>query len=133
MSEQHKAEVRRWFEEVWNNRRGDAIAEMLAPEARIHGPEALFDPASFRSLHEKYLSVFPDIRFEMEDMVAEGDKVAFRWTVSGTHTGDGLGVPPTGKEVRFAGMGIVRFENGRIVEGWDSYDRMGMMQQLGIV
>ena len=74
---------------------------------------------------------FPDTKLNVEDCFAAEDKVAVRWTAIGTHIGDGLGIAPTGKTVQITGMTIARFENGKIVEGWDNWDRLGMLEQIG--
>jgi len=88
------------------------------------------DHASF---HAAYRDAFPDVKIEIEDMVAEGDKVAFRWSATATHRGNGLKFAATNKPVRFAGMGIIRVENGKLAEGWNIFDQLGMLQQLGVV
>ena len=88
---------------------------------------------AYRAAVETYLSAFSGLRARIEDQVAEGDKVATRWTVTGRHDGELSGVPPTGKEVEFTGIDIHRIENGRIVEEWTSWDALGLMRQLGLV
>jgi len=75
---------------------------------------------------------FPDVRLTIEDMVAEGDKVAVRWAWSGTHRGEYMGIAPTGKEVTYTGITIHRITGGKIVESWDEVDNLGLMQQLGV-
>jgi steroid delta-isomerase-like uncharacterized protein len=134
MSAENKALVRRWFEEVWNHGRADAITKMLAANAVVHGlgPD-MKGPEAFKPFHAAYRDAFPDVKITLEDMVAEEDKVAFRWTAVGTHRGHGLGFAATGKQARFGGMGIIRVENGKLVEGWNTFDQLGMMQQLGVV
>ena len=130
----NKALVRKWFDEVWNKGRTEAIGEMLAPRGVVHGvgPD-MVGPAGFKSFHSAYRDAFPDVRVEVHDMVAEGDKVAFRWTATATHKGGGLGFAATGKRVVFEGMGLVRVENGMLVEGWNLFDELGMLKQLGRV
>ena len=73
------------------------------------------------------------MKIQIEDILAEGDTVATRWAGTGTHQGDGLGFPATGRPVQFKGMTFVRVENGKLVEGWNSFDQLGMLQQLGVV
>ena len=80
-----------------------------------------------------FLSAFPDTQMTVEDELADGDKVATRWTATGTHTGELMGIPPTGKQVTVTGMDINRLVGGKIVEHWGEFDQMGMMQQLGVV
>lgn len=134
MSTANKALVRRWFEEVWNKGRVSAIDEMLASDATVHGLGAeLRGPAGFKPFHAAYRSAFPDVTIQIDDIVAEGDIVAVRWSGAATHRGDGLGFPATGKQVRFTGMVFVRIEGGKLVEGWNNFDQLGMLQQLGVV
>src|SRR6185436_10859282 len=97
MSEENKALVRRWFEEVWNKGRSDAIDEMLATDGVVHGlsedaQTPLKGPSGFKPFHEKFRGAFPDINVAVEDLIAEGDKVAVRCSVRGKHTGDHLGI-----------------------------------------
>ena len=134
MSTENKALTRRWFEEVWNTGRSTAIDEMLAADAVIHGlGNDLHGPAGFKSFHAAYRNAFPDVTLQIDDIAAEGAIVAVRWSGSGTHRGDGLGFAATGKQVRFNGMSFVRVERGKLVEGWNSFDQLGMFQQLGVV
>ena len=77
-----------------------------------------------------YLAAFPDLRITTDDIIAEGDKVVARWTVTGTHQGELMGIPASGKQISFTGMTVHRFVDGKIAENWWSYDAMGMMQQI---
>jgi steroid delta-isomerase-like uncharacterized protein len=80
-----------------------------------------------------YRSAFPEVHIEIEDQIAEGDKVASRWVARGTHEGDLMGLPPSGKQVTVVGMTIDRVAEGKVAETWDSYDALGMMQQIGAI
>jgi steroid delta-isomerase-like uncharacterized protein len=135
MSTENKTLVRRWFEEVWNKGRAAAIDEMLASDTVIHGlgNDDLHGPTDFKRFHAAYRQAYPDVTIQIDDLVAEGDMVAVRWTASGTHRGEGLGFPATNKHVRFSGMVFVRVEQGKLVEGWNNFDQLGMLQQLGVV
>jgi steroid delta-isomerase-like uncharacterized protein len=134
MSIENKTLVQRWFSEVWNEGRADAIDEMLADDAVIHGLGAnLQGPAEFKRFHSAYRNAYPDVTIDVDDLVAEGDMVAVRWSAIGTHRGDGLGFPATGRRAQFTGMVFVRIKDGRLVEGWNNFDQLGMLQQLGIV
>ena len=77
--------------------------------------------------------IFPDLVLSTEDLIAEGDKVVLRWSATGTHQGGFMGVPATGNKVTVTGIGIDRIEGGRIVEHWEQFDAMGMMQQMGAI
>jgi steroid delta-isomerase-like uncharacterized protein len=134
MSAENKAMVRRWFEEVWNKGREGAVDELLHAPAVVHGlgPD-LEGPDAFKGFHRAYRNAFPDVRIQIEGIVSEGDTVAARWAGTGTHQGDGLGFPATGRQVQFRGMTFARVENGKLVEGWNTFDQLGMLQQLGVV
>jgi steroid delta-isomerase-like uncharacterized protein len=134
MSTENKALLQRWFEEVWNKGRVTAIDEILAESGVVHGLGAeSIGPEGFKAFHAAYCNAFPDVRVRLDHIIAEGDTVAARWTASATHKGDGLGFPATGKPSHFTGMTFVRVERGRLVEGWNSFDQLGMLQQLGVV
>lgn len=134
MSAENKALVERWFEEVWNKGRSEAIDEMMAPDARAHGlgPDAM-GPAAFKQFHAAFRAAFPDVRVRIDDIIAEGDRVAYRLTAFGTHRGDGLGFPATNCSCSFSVMGSARIAGGKIVEGWNLIDELGMRTQLGVV
>jgi steroid delta-isomerase-like uncharacterized protein len=114
--------ARRWFEEVWNQRRAATIDELLTPASVCHGEEGpITGQDDFRErLHVPLLSALPDIRVVIEDTLVEGCQVVVRWTATGTHTGDGLGIPPSGRAVSFRGITWLRIENGKLMEGWQS-------------
>ena len=133
-TEQNKANARRFYEEVWNQ--GNlAIADEL--NAINFVDESLQPPV--RSLEDlkhfvtMYRTAFPDAHFTIEDIIAEGDKVAVRFTATGTHQGDLMGIAPTGKHVTATGISIIRYENGKAMEGWANFDDLGMLQQLGVI
>jgi len=135
MCERNKALVRRWFEEVWNQGRESTIDELFSAESVAHGlgdSEAdVHGPAEFKPFVANLRGSIPDIRIELEDILCEGDRVAVRILLQGTHLGHGLGVAPTGGKVSIQGIIIVRFVNGQIVEGWNSYDQLGLLRQVG--
>ena len=136
--EEHKALLRRWFEEVWNKGRADAIAEMMAENAVAHGlpddaAEPLRGPAGFLPFHAQFREAFPNIEVVVEDQIAEGQMVATRCSVRGKHTGDSLGFAATQAPVEFTGMVITRIRDGKIVEAWNNFDFMKMYKQLGAI
>ena len=133
-TEDNKALVRRMFEEVWNQGNIARIAEFYSPShvehtssGPVHGQEGL------KQYIMMYRTAFPDAHYTVEDQLAEGDKVVTRWSARGTHQGPLMGIPPTGKQGTVTGIGIARFEGGKIVEAWTEFDALGMMQQLGVV
>ena len=138
MTKQHNTIPHRWFEEVWNKGRAEAMDEMLDPDVIIHGlvdsnGNEVRGADAFRSFYESFRGAFPDIQVIVEDTVAEGDKIAARCTVKATHSGKGLAVSPTGNSVEFTGMCMLRVKDERIVEAWNSFDFLTMMQQIGVI
>jgi predicted ester cyclase len=89
--------ARRWFEEVWNDRSDDAIEELMAPESHGHVEGGdVRGPEGFRNMRDMFFSALPDVRIEIEDILADGERVAVRWRAVGTHTGEGFGFRPRG-------------------------------------
>ena len=78
-------------------------------------------------------SAFPDMQATIEDMIAEGDKVAVRYTGTGTHKGELMGIPATGKQIAVTGIEIIRIAGGKMVERWEAFDNLSFMQQLGVI
>ena len=121
----------RWFEEVWNGGRRAAIAEMLAPDAILHeGGTDCVGPEGFYPFYDRLTAAFSDFRVTIQDTLSEGDKVCVRWTCTCQHTGDGMGTPATQRTVHVTGISIMRIANGQMVEGWQSWDMLGMMEQI---
>ena len=138
MSEENKALVQRWFDEVWNRGRADAIDEMLDEYGIVHGlsddpSTPIRGPRDFRPFHTLFRDAFPNMTIVVEDMVAEGDKVATRCSVRAKHEGDFLGKAATASPVQFTGIAIVRVENGKIVEAWNNFDFMTLHKQVGLL
>lgn len=134
MSEQNKSLVRHFIEEVWNRGKLTLIDELVASDYLEHQPRADANgPEGEKEFFTRLRAAFPDIHFMIEDQIAEGDKVVTRWTARATHTGEFLGIAPTGRHGVVTGIMIDRIANGKFVEGWTIYDELGMMQQLGIV
>jgi predicted ester cyclase len=122
---------RRWFEEVWNEGRREAIAEMLAPGAVIHdGGTDTAGAEGFYPFYDRLHGAFSEIHVEVQDSFAESDKICVRWSCTGKHTGDALGVEPTGAAVDVTGMSILRVANGKLAEGWQNWDMLGLMAQI---
>jgi steroid delta-isomerase-like uncharacterized protein len=126
--------TRRWFEEVWNEKRTDTIYELFSPEGKGYGlgPSGYIEgPKMFEQFHQRFLSAFSDINIDIGDVIAEGDKTAVRFTCSATHDGPGLDMPASGNQVSFSGMTWVTWRDGKIVEGWNNYDQFEIMRQIG--
>lgn len=132
MSSRNRQTSRRWFEEVWNDRNDKAAAGMMTPEAVGHSEAGeMVGVDEFLAFRNQFLDAFPDLTFEVESVVAEGDEAAVRWVARGTHCGDSLGVPPCNKAVQIRGISWLRFvEDGRMIEGWDAWNMGGLMRHL---
>jgi steroid delta-isomerase-like uncharacterized protein len=135
-SESEKAIVRRFVDEVWNQGNVAAADEILAPTYVEHGPEPSAremkeGPEAIKDFVQLFKSAFPDMVFTIDDMVAEGDKVAVRLRGVGTHQGRLGDLAPTGRRVTVSGAAIHRISDGRIAETFAYVDRMGLRQQLG--
>ena len=135
MSDENIKIVRRWFQEVWNKGQIETVHELLAPGAIARGQSGsnseLRGPDEFAAFVRTIRGAFPDIKVTVEDVFAAGDRVALRWSGTMTHTGDTLGLPATGKTVHSTGITIARIVEGKIVEGWDNWDQLGMLEQIG--
>lgn len=120
--------------EALHQRDLDGVRANMAPESRFYGwaPEPL-DADGHKAFMSALLTAFPDSRFIVDDVIAEGDKVAVRHRLQGTHQAELQGIPPTGRQVEVNGIVIFRIENGKVAEAWLNADIMGMMQQLGVV
>ena len=134
MSEtENKAFVRRWFDEVWNQGRGELIDELSAPDIAATGIGPGAAPtrgiAPFKAFYTNMRETFPDIHVKVEEIIAEGDLVAVRLVAQGTHTGNAL-APATGRKATFAAIVMVRVVNGRIVEAWNAIDQLGILHQI---
>ena len=127
----------RWFEEVWNRGRVELIDEMVHPDAICHDLEGpggtTTNLASFRVFHAQLRGAIPDLRIEILDSVAEGEKVVLRTHSYGTHTGGDLGIPPTGNPIDFAAVVIFCFRDGKLCEAWNFLDQLSFYQQLRVL
>jgi predicted ester cyclase len=134
MSPAPDAVMRAWFEEVWNQGQESAIDRLFATDGVAHGLPGgdLFGPQAFRPVFVTFRGAFPDIHFDIERTVVQGDVVAVHCRVTGTHTGATLGAP-TGRPIDFGGMVIARITDGQFREGWNCFDFLTMYQQIGLV
>ncbi len=132
--EENKALVRCWVE-AWNTGNIDAVGGFVTVDYVRHDPNSpeVRGPEAEQRLVEMYRAAFPDLRFTVEHLVAEGDSVAARLTVRGTHRGELLGIPPTGNQVTLAVMELYRLADGKIAEQWVTMDALGLLQQLGAI
>ncbi|MGB8643595.1 MAG: ester cyclase [Anaerolineae bacterium] len=134
-AEQNKSIVRRWVQEGWNSH-NPAVADQFyttdyvqhdAGQPPLQGREAL------KQYVGMFLTGFPDLHFSTDELIAEGDRVVWRFTSTATQTGPFMGIPPTGKRGVVPGIVVFRFEDSRIAEGWVNIDALGLLQQLGVI
>jgi len=136
MSDANKTLVRRLFDEVWNKGHQQVADELFAQNYNHHdssSPDLGRGPESEKKRVTLYRNAFPDIRFTVEDLIAEGESVTARWSCHGTHKGELNGIAPTGRQFTITGISVARFTNGKMIEGYVNWDALGMMQQLGVV
>ncbi len=132
--EENKNIVRR-YQEIYNSNELDRLtevvsADLLTPNIMPGIPQGL---EGAKAAHRIMLAGFPDYQTIVEDMIAEGDKVAARIRMAGTHTGEFMGIPPTGRQISFTGIYIARIANGKMVEHWGEEDSVSLLQQLGVL
>lgn len=130
--------MHRWFEEVWNQGREEAIDELFAEDGIGYGlptesGEPIRGPKDFKPFHRQFREAFPNIRVGVEDIIADGDKIVARCRVTGSLEGESLRVTPDSQPVDFTGVVIARIENGKIAEAWNEFDFMKLYSQLGVL
>ena len=134
-AEENVGLMRRWFKEVWNEGNIQTIHELLAPDAigigELEDGKELRGPADFVPFVENLRGAFPDMKIVVEDAFGAEDRVVLRWSGTMTHRGDHLGMPATDKVVRMTGITIARIRDKQIIEGWDNWDQLGMLKQIG--
>ena len=128
-AEENKALVERFVEEFWNEGNMSAADELVASDAAVHMPTGeVVNPDGLKSFAATWRASFPDWHSTFEELIAEGERVAERWTGRGTHRGELQGIPPTGKRVEASGSVFYRIVDGKIVEFCGQLDMMSLMQ-----
>jgi len=126
-----------FFEQVWNAGDETAIDRLMAPTAKIHGLPSpsgpLVGPTAFKPFFRQFRQAFPDMQIRARNIICEGNLVVYHCTVTGTHQGADLGVPPSGSKIEVEGMVIAIIEGGQIQEGWNCFDFMTLYQQVGML
>jgi predicted ester cyclase len=132
MSLESTAVARRWFEEVWNQRRAETIDELLTPESVCMADDGpLTGPEEFRQrVYLPFTSAFPDLKIKLEGVLADGDEVVVRWSATGTHAGMGIGCNPTSRQATFRGMTWLRIQGGKLMSGWQHSNIIDMCRSL---
>ncbi len=136
MAQENSILIRRWFEEVWNMGRLEAVEEMASPEVIGHGQAQHATDIGlkeFKPFVMGFRSAFPDLKVTIDQVIEQGDIVVARWTATMTHQGEFLGYAPTGKKATITGTSTQRISGGKIVEGWDNWDQLGLLVQIGAV
>jgi steroid delta-isomerase-like uncharacterized protein len=131
----NKALLRRFYEELWTKGNLEVIPELVAEDFVDHHalPGAPPGREGLAALVTTWRTAFPDMRETVEDLISEGDKVVGRFTMRGTHSGEFMGVPPTGRSVAMSGIDIVRVAGGKIAEFWYGEHLLELMQQVGAI
>lgn len=130
-----KAIVRRLYEDVWNKRKLEVVSDLFSPSHAMHDSNfsgSSVGPEAYKVQVAMFLAAFPDMRFTVEDTVAEKDKLVASWTISGTHKGEFMGIRPTNKKVSVEGITFHYLANGKIIDSNISWDALGLMRQLGV-
>ena len=138
-TEENKMAIRRLTDEALNQGNMDVLDHVLADTFTYHDPAnpGVTGRDDYKQFVTALRTTFPDIHFTIEDEVADGDQLAIRWTMRGTHRGDLVmpagPIPPTGKQVQVSGITLIRFTEGKVVEEWQNADNLGFLQQLGVI
>lgn len=134
MAGSHVDFMRRWFAEIWDDGRSEAIDELLAPSGRIHGlgdPDQIsIGPAGFRPFWAQFCDTFPERHFVVEDGVESGDRVAIRWRARLLHGGNAMGTQATNKWVEITGIAFAYVRNGQLQEGWNNWDSLELARAI---
>lgn len=134
--EENKVIIRRYFDEIWNQKKVESLAELTAENALGHDATSAKPVIGFENIRQVvflFHRAFPDIQVSLYDVFAEGDKVVARWGLRGTHSDLFMSVPASGKAVDVSGIIIFRLENKKIVEYWGNFDTLGLMKQIGVI
>jgi predicted ester cyclase len=131
MTEAERGLGQRWFELVWNQLRREAIVEMLPPDGVLHesGVDSI-GPEGFYPFFDRMNATLSGLHVDVEDTIAEGDRLCVRWSCRAKHTGGGLGIDPTGVSIHVTGISIFRVAGNHIVEAWQNWDMLGMLEQI---
>src|SRR5215475_3226032 len=132
----NKELVRKFYDEVWNERKVQAVEKYLSPSHALTDPNAMDSktgPEAYQAVVTRFLRAFSGLKFEVQDMVCEKDKLVAFWMISGTHTGEYNGVAPTNKKVTVEGISIHQIANGKIMDTSSVWDTLGLLKKIGAV
>jgi len=131
----HKEVFGRLYHSVWNDRRLEFLEKVIVKSHALGDPTVSgggVGPAAYRRQVERFLTGFPDLKFTVDETVSEKDRMVVAWTMTGTHRGEFLGIPPTNRKISFSGISIHQIAEGKILESTAQWDVLALMQQLGI-
>lgn len=132
--EDNRKAAAEFFEQIWNQKDESAIDRFIALDAAGNDPKFGVGRESFRAEWKKWHAAFPDLHFDVREIIAEGDRVVTRWHLTATHTGaEYLGIRPTGAKIAVDGVSIDTIKDSVVLEGFDAWDALGFRQQLGII
>jgi steroid delta-isomerase-like uncharacterized protein len=135
MSVSPREVIRHLYKEVWNERKLDLIDYLISQSHALMSPDIAgptVGPAAYKKEISAFFAAFPDLRFNVEDTICEKDKIVASWTLTGTHTGEFLGIAPTNKKVSLSGITIHQVVDGRILDSQAIWDAISLFQQLGV-
>jgi steroid delta-isomerase-like uncharacterized protein len=133
-TDQNKAIVRRYYDEVLNQGRWETVQEIFDPAFLSHAPGVItVNLDRYQQLAHESRTAFPDLHVTIDDQIAEGDKVVTRWTAHATHQGPMMGIPPTGKALWITAIHIHRLANGKLIEHWEEINMLGVLKHLGVI
>jgi steroid delta-isomerase-like uncharacterized protein len=136
MSMENKTVVRRLYQEVWNERKLEVVDELISASHALNDPfvsGSQVGPELYKQRVVELTTGLPDLCFTIEDTIAEGEKFVTCWTISGTHQGEYMGIPPTGRKITLEGITIHHIRNGKILDSYARWDVLGLMRQLGAI
>ena len=135
MEDEYPTLLHRWFGEVWNNQNEAVIDEMMAEDVVVHGlgDTAIIGRKAFKGFYEAFRNAFPDIVVTVDEVIQDGEKIAGRVTVRGSHMGDTLGFAATNRPTHFTGIGLCTVRDGKFIEVWNEFNFMKMHADLGTI
>jgi steroid delta-isomerase-like uncharacterized protein len=132
----NKELVKKFYKEVWNERKVQCVDKYLSPSHALVDPnatDAMTGPAAYKAVLTRFLRAFSNLKFEVQDMVGEEDKVVASWIISGVHTGEYNGIAPTNKKITVEGISIHQIADGKIMDSYSVWDALGLMKKIGAI
>jgi steroid delta-isomerase-like uncharacterized protein len=132
----NKELVKKFYQEVWNERRANCVEKYLSPSHALVDPNAMdtkTGPEAYKTVLTRFLQAFSNLKFEVQEMVCEKDKVVASWTITGVHSGEYNGLPATNKKITVEGISIHQIADGKIMDTYSVWDTLGLMKKVGAV